>query len=55
MIRRLIATATRFKAQFAKRMFTRKLVFRNEDNFLRTSLAFANIHVEKPRGRYQRN
>ncbi len=51
MIRRLIANATKFKAQFAKRMFKRKLVFRNENNFLRTSLAYARISVERPRSR----
>jgi hypothetical protein len=51
MIRRLIATATRFKAQFAKRMFTRKLVFRRENDFLHATLAYARIRMERPRGR----
>lgn len=51
MIRRLIATATKFKAQFAKRMFKRQLVFHNENNFLRTSLAYVRIDLERPRSR----
>lgn len=51
MIRRLIATATRFKAQFAKSMFKRKLVFRCENDFLHATMAYARIRVERPRGR----
>ena len=51
MIRRLIATATRFKAQFAKRLFARRLVLHRETNFLHSSLAYAKIKVEKPRVR----
>lgn len=49
MIRRLLATATHFEAQLAKRLFAKKLVFRREPNFLHSSLAYAKINVEKPR------
>jgi len=51
MIRQLVASATRFKAELAKRLFARRLVLRHETNFLRTSLAYAKISVERPRGR----
>lgn len=49
MIRRLVASATRFKAELAKRLFARRLVLRRETNFLHSSLAYAKINVEKPR------
>lgn len=49
MIRRLVASATRFKAELAKRLFARRLVLRRETNFLRSSMAYAKINVEKPR------
>jgi hypothetical protein len=51
MIRRLVASATRFKAELAKRLFARRLVLRRETNFLHSSLAYARISVERPRSR----
>lgn len=43
MIRRLLATATHFEAQLAKRLFAKKLVFRREMTPLHTGLAYARI------------
>lgn len=43
MIARLIATATQFKAQLAKRLFTRRLVLRRDEINFRTALASARI------------
>lgn len=41
--KRLIATATQFKAQLAKRLFTRRLLLWREENTFRTALAYARI------------
>lgn len=41
MIARLIATATQFKAQLAKRLFTRRIVMRREEINFRTAMAYA--------------
>lgn len=43
MIARLIATATQFKAQLAKRLFTRRIVLRRQENNFRIALAYAKI------------
>lgn len=43
MIARLIATATQFKAQLAKRLFTRSIVLHREENNFRIALAYARI------------
>ena len=51
MIRRLVASATRFKAALAKRLFARRLVLRREANFLHAALAYARANMERPRGR----
>jgi len=51
MIRRLVASMTRFNAALAKRLFARRLVLRREINFLHSSLAYAKISMERPRGR----
>lgn len=43
MIARLIATATQFKAQLAKRLFSRRIVLRREENNFRTAMAYARV------------
>ncbi len=43
MIARLIATATQFKAQLAKRLFTRRLVLHRERNTFCPAMVYAEI------------
>lgn len=47
MIRRLLATATHFEAQIAKRLFARKLVFKRERNHPQVALAYVRIDNER--------
>jgi hypothetical protein len=47
MIRRLLASATHFKTQLAKRLFVRNLVFRREKNSLQVALAYVRIDDER--------
>lgn len=41
MIAQLIATATKFKAQLAKRLFARSIVLRRERSNFRPAMAYA--------------
>ncbi|MDP2849093.1 MAG: hypothetical protein Q8O35_13020 [Humidesulfovibrio sp.] len=43
MIAQLIATATKFKAQLAKRLFARSIVLRRERSNFRTAMAYARV------------
>lgn len=43
MIAQLIATATKFRAQLAKRLFTRSIVLRREMNNFRPTMAYAKV------------